>query len=349
MTIFPILVVIAGLLVLVVVHEFGHFITAKRFGMHAPVFSVGFGPTLLHRRWRGTDYRLSAIPLGGYVRITGMTREEQVPPEAEGRAYWQRPVYQRVIVTSAGVAMNVLTAWLILSVMFFVGTKETTALKIHSLSPGKPAEAAGLRPDDRFVSIDGKSTVDDQATAVNDADGRPVVIVVERDGRPLTFTVQPEFDKKQKKWIAGFTRDEAAHRIRSYGPVTAVGKAVTSSFQITGDTFRGLGRIAAGQTKDVSSIVGITDATSTVLQDSFRNFMVMLAIISMLLAVFNVLPLLPLDGGHIVLALAEKVRRGRPVSTATMERFAVVGFVLMIGLFLIGLNNDLTRIFGGAN
>lgn len=343
-------VVILGLLTLVVLHEYGHFLTAKAFGMHAPVFSVGFGPTLLHRRWKGTDYRISAIPLGGYVKISGMTREEELPPEAQGRAYFQRPVYQRVIVTSAGVVVNVIIALLILTVMYMVGVTQSDGpgRQIYGVQAGSPAQAAGLMANDRIVSIGGDADAERQVSKINDAGGAPVPIVIDREGAQRTIVVTPTRTSAAEPFRAGFTSGGTQRRVQ-YGPVSAVGEAASTSAGIVTGTFTGLGRVFfRGETKDVSSIVGITDTTNQVLQSSFRDFMVLLAAISVLLAVFNVLPILPLDGGHIVLALAEKVRGGKPVPLAFMNGFAFVGLALMLGLFAIGLNNDLSRIFGGS-
>jgi regulator of sigma E protease len=345
---------IVGFAALIVLHEFGHFAAAKSVGMRVERFALFFPPLLFKVKRGETEYGIGAIPLGGYVRITGMNPNEEIPAEVESRAYYRQPVWKRIFVISAGPAMNVLVAFAILWGLFVIkGQAEPSTTVSHD---ALVAPAAGvLKPDDKIVSIDGRTGDPEQlrqATAAHRCAGRqtngcqaatPATIVVKRDGRLVTFKLAPRYDAAAKRMRIGFA---FGNTYRNVGPGEAVSDSVSGMWRVTTGTVSALARIfEPEQRKQISGVVGTSDTLANSFKYDVVQALVVLAIISLSLAIVNLFPFLPLDGGHIFWALAEKVR-GRPIPFSVMERASVVGFVLVMLLFFIGLSNDIDRLRG---
>ena len=344
----------AGFAALIILHEFGHFIAAKKTGMRVEKFYLFFPPPLLKRKRGETEYGIGAIPLGGYVRITGMNPNEEIAPEVESRAYYRQPVWKRVVVISAGPAMNVLVAFLILWGLFVIkGQAETT--QAVAKAGLRPPAAGALRPGDEIVSIDGKRGGPEElvkATAAHRCAGRqangcrattPATVVVRRDGELRTFRLTPRYDAAARRMRIGFAFDT---KFKDVGPLEAASLSVSGMWRVTKGTVSALARIfEPEQRKQISGVVGTSDALQQTIKFDVAQAFVVLAIISLSLAIVNLFPFLPLDGGHIFWALAEKVR-GRPIPFSVMERASVVGFLLVMVLFFIGLSNDIDRLRG---
>ena len=343
-----------GFSLLIILHEFGHFSAAKAVGMRVERFSLFF-PPLLWRKKRGeTEYAIGSIPLGGYVRITGMNPSEDLPEEVRDRAYHAQPVWKRMVVIAAGPAMNVLIALLLMFVFFWaVGPREVTNT-VNQTEPGYPAHSA-LQPGDKIVSVDGTTAGPEKYVEViashkckgKPRDGcesaTPVTLVIERDGRRQTLEVRPVYDEKLKRMRLGFAY-ETPRDPRS------ADEAVTDTFDqfwfITRETVKLPARLLDPEKrKEISGVVGSYETTRQVILDDVADVLGILAIISLSLAIVNLFPFLPLDGGHIFWAIVEGVRR-KPVPFAVMERSGVIGFMLVIGLFFIGLTNDIDRLSG---
>ena len=345
---------IVGFAALIILHELGHFIAAKRVGMRVERFALFFPPLLFKVRRGETEYGIGAIPLGGYVRITGMNPNEEIPPEVESRAYYRQPVWKRVVVISAGPAMNVLVAFLILWGLFVIkGQAETT--QAVAKAGLRPPAAGALRPGDEIVSIDGKRGGPQQlvkATAAHRCAGRqvsgcrattPATVVVRRDGELRTFRLTPRYDAAARRMRIGFAFDT---KFKDVGPLEAASLSVSGMWRVTKGTVSALARIfEPEQRKQISGVVGTSDALQQTIKFDVAQAFVVLAIISLSLAIVNLFPFLPLDGGHIFWALAEKVR-GRPIPFRLMERASVVGICLVGLLFFIGLQNDIGRLSG---
>ena len=192
------LLFIAILFAIVMLHEFGHFITAKRAGMKVTEYFVGFGPRLWSFRKGETEYGVKAIPAGGYVRIIGFTSTEEVPEEDEARAYRQQPFHQRIIVASAGSAMHFLIAFVLAIILVLTFGQSTNNVKVHNLDhwagQTTPAAVAGLKAGDVIVSIDGKAfTGPESATSIIGRNtGKQLTLGVERDGKLIHLTATPE-------------------------------------------------------------------------------------------------------------------------------------------------------------
>ena len=346
---------IAGISVLIILHELGHFTAAKAVGMRVERFSLFFPPLLVRKRRGETEYAIGAIPLGGYVKITGMNPTEELPPEVEPRAYYRQPVWKRVVVIAAGPFMSILTAFVILWGLYGFQGEPQLASKVGAIERGQPA-AGVLRPGDKIVSVDGRRG---GADVISSEIGRhrcpgaprprcrattPVTFVIERGHRLQTIRLFPRYDPRVKRTRVGFSFDGLTYR--SVGPVKAATLSASSMWRVTKGTASAIARIFQPQErKQLSGIVGITEVTRQAFKFDAAQALNVLAIISLSLGLLNLLPFLPLDGGHIFWALAEKVR-GRPIPFWLVERASVVGFMLVMLLFVIGLTNDIDRLRG---
>jgi regulator of sigma E protease len=369
------LLTILGIMVLIVLHELGHFAVAKATGMRVERFSLFFPPKIAGVRRGETEYMVGAIPAGGYVKITGMS-----PEEARGmdlrvavRAYYMQQPWKRVVTILAGPGVNLLIAFLLFWAVLFVGsfngalTLEGVNPKLRTLQspstatvggvqPGMPA-AAALRKGDRIVAIDGRPV--DQASAVRaisshrcagaPTDGcratTPAAVTVRRDGRQLSLTIVPRYDAQVKRMLLGFLF--APPPVRSFGPLAAAKASLSEMGAMTVSTFDGLAKALTSprERKQISSIIGISRVTEQAVAEGPGRALVVIGYVSLVLAVLNLLPFLPLDGGHVLWAVAEKLR-GRRVSLAAMWRFSSVGIALLVFLVISGVSNDIGRLGG---
>jgi regulator of sigma E protease len=344
----------AGFAALIVLHEFGHFAVAKLTGMRVERFALFFPPLLVKVRRGETEYGIGAIPLGGYVKITGMNPQEELPPEIAARSYYHQPVWKRIVVILAGPAMNVLVAFLLLFGLAF-GTLEPTS-KVEKIMPGTPA-AHALEPGDRILSVDGRSG--DQVTLRNQISSHrcpgqqrnrclaatPAIVRIERDGRILTVRVRPRYDAAQKRTLIGFQFGARPIHPSVFGAVRISGDLM---WFVTSETTKTIVQIFKPEKrKEVSSVVGGYEVTQQGFAEDARRALTILAVISLSLALINLFPFLPLDGGHVFWSLVEKVR-GKAVPYRVLELASVIGFVLVMLLFLVGLTNDIDRLSGGG-
>ena len=337
---------------LIVLHELGHFAAAKAVGMRVEKFFLFFPPKLFSVKRGETEYGLGAIPLGGYVRITGMNPEEEVPPEVASRAYYRMPVWKRIVVIGAGPAVNIAIAFIILFFLAF-GIQETSD-RVASVQSNTPA-AGTLLPGDQIIAVDGKkgdeTTLADQI-ATHDCPGRqvdgcraeePARIEVVREGKVREVEIFPVFDAEVGRPRVGFAFDTEA---LDPNPIQAAGVAVDFMWLVTSQTVSVISNIyKAEQREELSGVAGSYEVTRQAIDIGPRQAFTLIALISLSLGVINLFPFLPLDGGHIFWSIIEKVR-GRPVPYAIMERAGLIGFVLILGLFFIGLTNDIGRLTG---
>ena len=346
-----------GFAALIVLHEFGHFAVAKLVGMRVERFSLFFPPILGRVRRGETEYAIGAVPLGGYVRITGMNPHEPIPPEVEHRAYFRQPVWKRVAVIVAGPLVNIALAFAILWGLFMTidgGRIVQPTNSIDAVEPGSPA-AESLRPGDTLLAVDGERgepgrlivALRQHVCAGKLEDGcraaEPAEVTVSRDGREQTFTMRPFYDAKEKAMRLGFS---FAQDSRPATPVNAAAASGEQMWTVTATTVTKIVRIFdPDDRKELSSLVGGYETTRQAIKLDSRIALYVLALISLSLGVINLFPFLPLDGGHIFWALAEKVS-GRRIPVAVMERAGLVGFALVMVLFFVGLNNDIGRLQG---
>ena len=399
-----------GFAVLIILHEGGHFLAAKAVGMRVERFSLFFGPLLVRKRWGETEYGIGPIPLGGYVRITGMNpREELVQQEELGelrserdrvrselaggvqsdpnaaeagtplqtreaelttriggleaelaeisrRSYYNQPVWKRVVVILAGPAVNLLIAFVIVWVLFLSNGQTVAVKRVGAVDKGFPA-ALYLRAGDQVVSVDG---VGGTPATIHNAIGHhrcagplvsgclaatPARVIVRRHGQLLSFQIRPRYNAAQRSMLLGFYFAAGQEPL---GAGRAASLAVDDLWGVTKATISAIGHVVHPQPKQrLSSVVG----AYTVTQESFARdttqALWVLALISLSLAIINLFPFLPLDGGHVFWALVEKVRR-KKVPFSVMERASAVGFVLIIIVFVVGLSNDISTLTGSG-
>jgi regulator of sigma E protease len=349
------LLAFSGFALLVILHELGHFAAAKAVGMRVEKFSLFFPPTLVSKKVGETEYAIGAIPAGGYVKISGMNPSEDLPEEVRDRAYHAQPVWKRIVVVAAGPAVNLVLAFVLLFVFFFAIGGETTSRKVGAIEKGYPA-AQVLKPGDRLIAVDGRRgdpVTLSKLIASHKCPGKPVkgckaarpaAITVVRNGRELTFRLTPVYDPVNKRTRLGFQYAPGPRQTLPFDK--ALSTTANRFWFITKATVELPARLLNPQErKQISGVVGTYEVTRQTILNNFEQVVGILAIISLSLAIVNLFPFLPLDGGHIFWAIVEKIRR-KPVPFAVMERAGVVGFMLVILLFLIGLSNDISRLSG---
>jgi regulator of sigma E protease len=348
-----------GFSALIILHEAGHFFAAKATGMRVERFFLFFGPKLVSVKRGETEYGIASIPAGGYVKISGMHPEDQLPPGEEHRGYYEQPVWKRIVVIGAGPAVNIVLAFAILFVLA-LGASDPTQT-VDEVVPGSPA-AAVLKPGDQILAIDGRSypKLDTEARLERfydevgshkcpgkQVDGcraaSPVVLKVERDGQAKTIAVRPEYEKSAGRTRIGFSYGTEPADLGVSGAADRAAGAVWLVTSKTVTVFANL--LDSEQRKEVSGVVGTSDVANQVIDVGAREAFTLLAVVSLSLGLINLFPFLPLDGGHIFWSLVEKVR-GRPVPYRVMERAGALGFVLVIMLFFLGLSNDIGRLTG---
>lgn len=362
---------ILGIVALIVLHELGHFLAAKAVGMRVERFSLFFPPKLVGIRRGETEYMIGAIPAGGYVKITGMNPEEleDMDPEVAARAYCNQVPWKRIVVILAGPGMNFLIAFVIFWAILVSGdingdlvlgrlapAVQTTvpSASVLVVEHGKPADGV-LRPGDRIVAVDGQRATIASARAkiaTHRCAGAlsegcraatPTQLTIRRGGRLLTLSAYPRYNKEARRMLIGF----AFGSPKQFGVLAAAGAAAHEMWNTTTNLITGIGRAftSSKARHEVHTIVGIAEVDHEAITAGASYGLVILGLISLILAVVNLFPFLPLDGGHVAWALAEKVR-GRRISVAAMWRYSTVGIVLFAFLFINGLSNDIGRLGG---
>jgi regulator of sigma E protease len=386
-----VIVAIVGLGFLILAHEFGHFIVAKATGMRVEEFSIGFGRYLVSKRVGETVYGISALPLGGYVRVTGMHKEEfesrieearekeagwraeqELPtkkrrrprdPEERlagpsaltadeiaatpvERRYYSHPFWHKVVFIIAGVTMNVIVAFLLLFVVALYQGETTASTTIEQVETGTPAAAAGLQAGDQVVSIGGKavSSWQEVRAEILTHPDKTVTLVVQRGGQQVQLTATP---KKQPDGT-GFLGVQPGVSHRDLGFLGSLGWAGRETGTMIKLIFVGIKMMFTGQapvtgSQGLAGPVGIIQISSQAFQGGY--YLSLLALISINLAILNMLPVLPLDGGHVLFSIIERIR-GKSVSLRVFEQVSMVGLLIFVALFLLATTNDIGRIFG---
>jgi regulator of sigma E protease len=328
--------------------------------MRVERFFLFFGPTIWSFKRGETEYGVKSIPLGGYVKITGMNPEEEIPPQVAHRAYYRQPVWKRIVVIGAGPAVNIVLAFAILFGVYITSFQETDQ-SVGAINAGSPASRV-LQPGDEIVAIDGQrfpglslesrltrfgKLVGSHECAGKQVNGcvasTPVKVEVRRNGELKTITVRPEYNSEAKRALIGFSYGSKPADLNVSG---AASEAADRMWMVASGTVHVFSHIfESKERKQVSGIVGTSDVANQVIDFGVAPALLLLALVSLSLGLINLLPILPLDGGHIFWSIVEKIR-GEPVSLRVMERASVIGFALVAMLFFIGLSNDIGRITG---
>jgi regulator of sigma E protease len=339
-----VVVAILGLILLIIVHELGHMLTAKALGVRVPEFGVGFGPPLFKKKIGRTVYSFRIILLGGFAKMAGMGDGELGPDTFPAKAPWRR-----ALIIFAGPFANILAAVAILAgVLMISGAVTDVRPVVREIEPGSMADRVGIQVGDRLVAIDGDRIKGWEGFTREVEERRPgeeISVTVERGGSQRTFTGELGADPASPDRALVGVRPEVVKT--RYGPLEALGLAIQQVVRVSGLLGVFVGELITGEEKlyeNVVGPVGITSVGATFVDQGF--FPQLLALISVNLALFNLLPILPLDGGHLLFIAAEKVM-GRPVSQETMGRIAALGIALVLMLFLFATYADLSKIFTG--
>ena len=358
--IFLIFAFILGLLI--VVHEAGHFFMARRLGVRVEEFAFGFGPKLLGWKNGDTEYRVCAIPLGGYVKMAG---DERPNCKGERDEFFSKPVGHRALIVLLGPVVNYLVAYLCFVVVFLIGAIDLDAsskavpAKVGKVMAGSAAQEAGFLNDDMVVMIDGKKIANwaEMQDTVMASGGKTLNVVVERSGQDVTLKASPRLEKTRDIFgkehqvarigIQPRQLEKADHLVvKRYGFFEACAKGAEELGTITVKTYAALWEIVTGQRsakEGVTGLIGIFFIVKFAAAIGFSFLLHIIGVISASLAIFNVLPLIPLDGGHLALLGLEKIR-GRGLSVKVEDVIAKIGFGLFIALALFVFYVDFDRI-----
>ena len=320
-------------LVLIFVHEFGHFITAKACGVKVNEFALGMGPAIFKKQKGETLYALRIFPVGGYCAMEGEDEDSDHP-----RAFNNQPAWQRAIVLAAGSLMNLLTCVVLLIIIAFWAGQPTTTLE--KIEPGSPAEAAGLLPGDQIVQIDDTKITnwDDVIQSIGSSDGETAEITIIRDGEEMELTTDLEYNKEQKRNMIGISPTSERHLVGSVGAgIKNTGKMAVMMY----DTLRQLftGDVSV---KELSGPVGIVYAVNVSAQSGIMYVVYLAALLSLNLAIINMLPLPALDGGRLLFLVIRKIT-GKRVTDEMEGRIHFIGITLLFMLMIYVTFNDVLR------
>lgn len=336
--------------VLIIVHEFGHFMAAKRIGIKVDEFSLGFGPKIFSRKDKATEYNVCLIPLGGYVKLAGDNLEEYKGGKDE---YLTQPVGKRFWVIFSGPLLNYIAGFLFFWLILFVGYPTLTT-KIGGLIDGFGAKEAGLQVGDKILSVDGKRVEfweDLQKEIQSKKTAAMVKLSLLRDAQEYDVNVRirekalaDELGEKRKVGLIGITPyDEIV--IVKHGGVESFLLGINKTWELTALTYKMLWRLIGGKISvrdSVTGPLGIFYITSQVARLGIIAILHLIAVLNVSLGIFNLLPLPILDGGHIVLLAIEKIR-GRYLSLKSERIITRVGLTIMIALAILVTYNDILR------
>jgi regulator of sigma E protease len=345
-----------GILVgLVVVHEAGHMVAAKLCGMRVERFMIFMGKPLVSFRRGETEYGIGWLPLGGYVKISGMTREEELPEEVRPRAYCNATFTRKFLTIFAGPAVNIVLAYVLFAVIFWVGAPgfgNPTNI-VNAVERDSPAAAIGLLPGDRLLSVDGVAAGKDITairTELRSHPGQPVTVVYVRDGNRFEKTTTAKAVDEGGQQVGRLGFEFYAPRITtSYGFVEGLQKGGELTGEVVKASVSALGRLFVSQEarSQINSVVGVGVVFNEVADDGAIRIIQLAALISLALGVFNLLPFLPLDGGHILFAAIERIK-GSALPRGTFEKASFVGMALILVVFFIAIQNDISLIRDGT-
>lgn len=326
--------------VLVTVHEFGHFITAKMTGMRVDEFAIGFGPKIYQQKDGETLYSLRAIPLGGYNKIAGMDPDDPVEPNA----FNSKPIPARMLVILAGALMNFILPIILFSGIFMVEGRMQLVNEpvLGTVVDEMAAARAGLKAGDRIVTIDGKNveTWTDVVLNLRKAGTEEVTLTAERNGVLQSYKMTPMFDKDAGRPLIGVSPKFSKESLGFFGSIKE-GFIYTKNIGLS--MVSGLYRIVSGNAPaDVAGPIGVAQMAGQVAEKGLLPLMNFVAFLSINLGVINLLPLPALDGGHFVLLLLEALR-GKPLGGKAMTNIQMVGVALILALTVFSTFKDITR------
>lgn len=347
----PLITFAAVLTVLILIHELGHFIFAKRAGVRVEVFSLGFGKKLFGIKRKGTEYRISGIPFGGYVKMAGEMPYEGARKGAPDE-FMSRPVSARAAILAAGPGFNYLLGILLFMFIFMTGNPQVTSL-VGGVMDGYPAKEAGIIEGDRIVELNGKEVFywEEVLSVVHKATQGSVAVKIKRQEREFTYALTPNvkefknvFGQKVRIGLLGITPSGEIKYVR-YPVHKAAYMALDKTLSLTWMTCLSLWRMMTGAMSFKDSVagpIGIFVVTSKAAYAGFVYVAGLVAVLSISLAIFNLLPIPVLDGGHLFFLIVEKIR-GKVVSEKIYERLTHIGMAFLVTLMAFVIYNDAAR------
>jgi len=352
-----IIVAIIVLGVLIIVHEFGHFLVAKRLGVGVVKFSVGFGPKLLGRKVKETEYVLAAVPLGGYVKMVGEDGDGEGEAVDPRTSFARQPVWKRVAIVMAGPLFNVLFAFVVIcAVLFAYGVQvPSESAKIGGVLKDMPAARAGLQSGDVVLAVGDRpvKTWKELAESIRASQGHEIVLRVRRDGNTLQVPLQAV--EKPEKNVFGEVVGSAyligigpSLERQPVGPVQAIVQGADYTASVSGLILVSIVKLVQGKIHraDIGGPILIVQAAGEQAQLGLEHLLQFMAVISINLGILNLLPIPILDGGHLLFFLLEAVMR-RPVDIRHREIAQQIGLVILVGLMAFAFYNDIARVIRG--
>ena len=372
MEILGILAFVVALLFSVMVHEFGHYITARKFGMWVSEFFLGFGKKIWSFQRGETEFGLKAIPAGGYCKIEGMAPNDELPEGQEHRAFYKASSAKKLIVLSAGSFLHFVLGFILLFILFVgVGTNQVLPV-ISEVVPNSAAQAAGIQAGDEIVSINGNKVVEwyKDVEAIRESQGADLTLEINRNGELLTVVTQARLTDVDgtERYLLGIINEVGLERS---GFLISIKNSAIVTQSFLAESVRSLGKLpekipalwgatVRGEERDANGLVGVvgvarvsgeavgSDKLSPM--ERLATFILIVASLNIFVGVFNLLPILPLDGGHMAVAIADEIRaffarlRGRPrpapIDVTVLTPITMVVFVVLATLTLLLLVAD---------
>lgn len=345
-------VVVLG--VLVFFHELGHFLVARLCGVGVEVFSLGFGPRLVGKTVGRTDYRISGIPLGGFVKMVGEEPDAEIEPEDIPLSFTHKSVYKRIIIVAAGPLFNLILAVLIFFGIFLVSGAYELEPVVGSVNEETPAQAAGLEEGDRIIAIAGLpiATWDEMAAAIMKSEGKTLVITFRRGEEERTVNVTPRttamknlFGEETDRYVIGIASAGVVHQ-REMTLGQAFVESFVKTYEITRLTVLSIVKLIQGvvSTKTLGGPIMIAQMAGEQAREGTTNLVFFIALLSINLGILNFLPIPVLDGGHLVFFFIEAVT-GKPVNRRVREVAQQAGIFVLLMLMIFVFYNDISRIF----
>ena len=346
------LIIVLG--VLIFFHELGHFLVARLLGVGVERFSLGFGPKLIGKKIGITEYQISAIPLGGYVKMVGESPDSELDPSEIPISFTHKHVLKRILIVAAGPFFNILLALIIFFGIFQISGLLILKPGIGNVDEGSPAYIAGLKKNDLVVSIDGVdiSSWEDMANTIMASKGKTLAISVLRGDTVLTKNVTPEvkkvknlFNEDVERYVIGVTASGEVFK-KDLNFFQAVSESVNQTYQITALTIKGVVKLFQGTVspKTLGGPIMIAQIAGQQAKEGVVNLIFFIALISINLAILNFLPIPVLDGGHLLFFFIEAVK-GSPVSVKVREISQQAGIFVLILLMIYVFYNDIARVF----
>jgi regulator of sigma E protease len=343
---------VLGLGILIVFHEFGHFLLAKLSRVGVLTFSVGFGPKIWVKKRGETEYALSAFPLGGYVKMVGEDPDEEVGQADIERSFAHKSLAKRIAIVAAGPGFNLLLAVILLMAVFLFYGVPVLSTQVGGVEPGSPAERAGIRKGDVVLALNGQRVSDweELSSGIKKSGGSVISLQLQRDNQAITVEVQPTkkegrniFGEKHDEWMIGIGSQMS---IQKGSPGLAVVRAFQQTYDYAKITLQALYKMVLGEVspRNLGGPILIAQMAGQQAQEGLGSFLAFLAVLSINLGVLNLLPIPVLDGGHLLFFLVEAII-GRPVAVKHREMAQQVGVFLLMLLMVYAFYNDIARFF----